>query len=211
MQGRHALSSRLRQISRPGRGGLPPITFQTLHLLMTMPALVNIEITNTMIVAMPLSEIETIFSSLPQLKILYLNHFPLLLHATAFGLELVSAVGHHCKKLQEFGTFFDATRPIPSLTMEDTEGLLPTLTEFCVSVSIINEEVRGDVATYMSHILPRKCESVVVLPEWPEEIETRTVRQSIIACSLQRRNFQLSDLTSSTLQRQPLSHPCTLL
>jgi hypothetical protein len=82
-------------------------------------------------------------------------------------------VGRHCRKFEEFSTFFDATRPIPSFAAEDVGSLLPVLTVLCVCVSVITCQVLGNVAKYLSRILPRKCEIAIIQPDWPGKSDGR--------------------------------------
>lgn len=171
--GPSSFRSRLASLLHRESGVVQPITLQTLHPLTCMSALAYLDISDTNTLALSLSEVETLLSSLPELKSLHLNRSPLCLREATFGLEILPAVGRHCKKLEEFSTFFDATRPIPNLPADNSgEDMFPALAVFLVSVSIISQQVLSDVGIYMSRILPIKCEFLVVRPSWPGKSST---------------------------------------
>lgn len=203
MPDRHSLRSRLGQMLGSNSASIPPITFKTLQPLTQMPALVELDIADTAALTMSLSELETLLSSLPHLKALHLNPSPLRLNESSFGLEIIPAVGRHCKEIQEFSAFFDATRPIPLTSAVDAATLFPALVQLCVSVSIITQEVQGDVAIYLSDILPKKCKLSIIGTEWPGKIDDRE-GTSISDCIL------ISGSLALIGQRTLISNGCKL-
>ncbi|KAF8968543.1 hypothetical protein BDZ97DRAFT_1902880 [Flammula alnicola] len=134
------------------------ITIDTLKPALKLPNLTSMEIVHQYPLSLTQQDVELLATSWPSIETLLLNTEPVYLAQSNLTLEALLPFARHCRRLQHFGLFIDASSSVdvPHLSSL-TSSFVPfqSLRRLSMGISIITDD--NTVALYLSQLLPLEC------------------------------------------------------